>query len=205
MAVSAYERRKFVRVDINLDARINRNTRAAVKRLSLGGCLVECNQPLDDSDPIQLSFSAFGEEFRLLGRVIHVAGPNRYGIRFETENDDHLLRLVNAIQKIQDAAISRRSIRVKIQREALLDKAPSLLMNLSEGGCSLRTSHSFHPGDIVEVQFFLNEEEIHLAGQVRWTGPEGVGVEFLSPDPAQVGDISRFLTKHPPQSRGKKQ
>lgn len=200
MSVSAYERRKFVRVDINLDALINRDIRATVKKLSLGGCLVECNQPINDSDPIQLTFSAFDEEFHLPGRVIHLAGPNQYGIRFEPENDDQVLRLVNAIQKIQDASISRRSARLKIKQEAFLDKTPSLLTDLSEGGCSLRTSHSLHPGDIVEVQFFLNEEEIHLAGQVRWTGQNGVGVEFLSPDPTQIGDISRFLTKKDPPS-----
>lgn len=198
MSVSAYERRKFVRVDINLDARIERDIRATIKKLSVGGCLIECNQPLNDSDPIQLSFSAFDEAFRLLGRVIHIAGSNMYGVRFEAQNDDQVLRLVNAIQKVQDASIARRSARLKIQREAFLDKTPSLLTDLSEGGCSLRTSHSLNLGDIVEVQFFLNDEEIHLAGQVRWTGPNGVGVEFLSPDPTQVGDIARFITKKDP-------
>ena len=195
MSVSAYERRKFVRVEINLDARINREIRAAVKKLSLGGCLVECNRPLAESDLIHLTFSTFDQKFHLPGRVIHTAGPNRYGVRFEPESDDQVMRLVDVIQKIQDASVSRRSTRVKVQREALLDKEPSLLMNLSEGGCSLRTSQPFHPGDIVEVQFFLNDEEIHLAGQVRWTASEGVGVEFLSPDPIQMEDISRFLTK----------
>ncbi len=202
MSVSAYERRKFVRVDVNLDARVNRNVRAAVKKLSLGGCLVECNQPLNDSDPIQLAFSAFGEKFRMLGRVIHVASPNRYGIVFESQKDDQVLRLVSLIQKVQDASIARRSTRLRLHREALLDKEPSLLTDLSEGGCSIQTERHFNPGDIIEVQFFLQDEEIHLAGQIRWKGPEGVGVEFLSPDPTQVDDIARFLTqKNPPSPK----
>ncbi|SRR5579884_1358356 len=198
MSVSAYERRKFVRVDISIDARINRDIQATVKKLSLGGCLVECREPLYDSSPIELVFSAFDEEFHLPGRVIHLSGPHQYGVRFEPENDDQVLHLANAIQKIQDASIARRSARLKIQQEAFLDKEPSQLIDLSEGGCSLRTSHPLYPGDIVEVQFFLNEEEIHLAGQVRWTGPNGVGIEFLSPDPTQVGDIARFLTRQNP-------
>lgn len=201
MSVSAYERRKFVRVDVNFDARINRNIRAAIKKLSLGGCLVECNEPLRDTDVIEVAFSAFDEEFRLLGRVILVVGANQYGVRFEPDNDDQVFRLVDAIKKIQDASIARRSTRLKVQQEAFLDKEPSLLVDLSEGGCFVRTAHRFNLGDIIEVQFFLNDESIHLAGQIRWTGPEGVGVEFLSPDPNQIGDIARFLTKkHPRKS-----
>lgn len=201
MSVSAYERRKFVRVDVNFEARINRNIRAAIKKLSLGGCLVECNKPLADADPLEVRFSAFGETFHLRGRVIHVIGANQYGIRFESHNDDQLLRLVDAIKKIQDASIARRSTRLKVQQEALLDKEPSLLVDLSEGGCFVRTTHRFNLGDIIEVQFLLNDEEIHLAGQIRWTGSEGVGVEFLSPDPTQIGDIARFLVKkHPPDA-----
>lgn len=198
MSVSAYERRKFVRVDVNFDARIDRNIRAAIKKLSLGGCLVECNEPLRDADPIEVAFSAFDETFRLHGRVILVAGANQYGVRFEPDNDDQVLRLVEAIKKIQDASIARRSTRLKIQQEALLDNEPSLLADLSEGGCFVRTSRRFNLGDIIEVQFSLNDEEIHLAGQIRWTVPEGVGVEFLSPDPTQIGDIARFLIKKPP-------
>lgn len=198
MSVSAYERRKFVRVDVNFETRINRGIRAAIKKLSLGGCLVECNKPLDDADPLEVRFSAFGETFHLLGRVIHVVGANQYGIRFESQNDDQLLGLIDAVKKIQDASIARRSTRLKVQQEALLDKMPSLLVDLSEGGCFVRTAHRFNFGDIIEVQFLLNEEEIHLAGQVRWTGPEGVGVEFLSPDPTQIEDIARFLVKKQP-------
>jgi Tfp pilus assembly protein PilZ len=182
-------------VDVHFEARVNRRIRAAIKKLSLGGCLIECNKPLGDADPLEMEFSVLGERFHLLGRVIHFLGTNQYGIQFEPENDDQALRLVDAVQKIQDASIARRSTRLKVQQEALLDKAPSLMMDLSEGGCFLRTASRFNIGDIVEVQFFLNNEEIHLAGQVRWTAPEGVGVEFLSPDPTQIGDISRFLTK----------
>lgn len=201
MSVSAYERRKFVRVDVNFDARINHGIRATIKKLSLGGCLVECIEPLRDADSIDLRFSAFGEAFHLFGRVILVAGANQYGIRFEPDSDDHALRLASAIKKIQDASIARRSTRLKIEQKALLDKEPSLLVDLSEGGCFLQTAHRFNLGDIIEVQFFLNDEAIHLAGQIRWTGPEGVGVEFLSPDPNQIGDIARFLTKkHPRKS-----
>jgi len=198
VSVSVYERRKFVRVDVNFDARINHTIRATIKKLSLGGCLVECNEPLQDADPIELAFSAFNQTFRLHGCIILVAGANQYGIRFEPDNDDQALRLADAIKKIQDASIARRSTRLKVQQEALLDKQPSLLVDLSEGGCFLQTPHRFNLGDIIEVQFFLNDESIHLAGQIRWTGQEGVGVEFLSPDPAQIGDIARFLTKKPP-------
>lgn len=190
-----YERRKFVRVDVNLDVRINHQIRAAAKKLSLGGCLVECKGTLDPIHPIQIEFSSHGEQFLLTGHLIHSLAENQYGIRFDPEGDDLIIRLVDVIQKIQDAAIARRSTRLKIQRQALLDNQPSILTDLSEGGGSLETSHGFNYGDIVEVRFSLEDEEIHLAAQVRWKNQKGVGVEFLSPDPTQVGEISTFIIK----------
>lgn len=196
MPVSAYERRKFVRVDINLEARINHKTRAAMKKLSLGGCFVECSEPFDSTLPIQIEFSTHGERFRLAGHVIHSTERNQYGVRFKLEEDESVVRLVDVIQKIQDAAIARRSTRLKVERSALLDNQPSVLTNLSEGGCSLQTSHIFNYGDIVEVRLSLEDDEIHLAGQVRWKASEGIGVEFLSPDPTQVGEIAMFIVRN---------
>lgn len=198
-----YERRKFVRVDVNLDVRIDQQIRAAAKKLSLGGCLIECNQPLDPTYPVHLEFSTHGEEFRLTAHLIHSLVRNQYGIRFELQGDDLISRLVYVIQKIQDAAIARRSTRLKIQRQAFLDNQPSVLTDLSEGGGSLRTSHRFDPGDIVEVRFWLEEDEIHLAAQVRWKNQTGIGIEFLSPDPTEVGEISTFIIKEiskPPEN-----
>ncbi len=195
MPVSAYERRKFVRVDVNLDVCIDQQIRAAAKKLSLGGCLIECNQPLDPTEPIQLEFSTHGEQFRLTARLLHSLVRNQYGTRFELEGDDLISRLVGVILKIQDAAIARRSTRLKIQRQALLDNQPSMLTDLSEGGGSLRTSDGFNYGDIVEVRFSLDDDEIHLAAQVRWKNQTGIGIEFLSPDPTQAGEISTFIIK----------
>lgn len=194
MPVSAYERRKFVRVDVNLAVNLNRQLRAAMKKLGVGGCLLECNQPFDSAEPIQLDFSAQGERFSLTGYIVHSVVQHQYGIRFNTD-DNQVTRLVDVIHKIQDASIVRRSTRLKVHREAFLDNEPSLLTDLSEGGCSLQTSRFFNYGDIVEVRFLLEQEEIYLAAQVRWRSRHGVGVEFLSPDPTQLSDISHFIGK----------
>lgn len=199
MPVSVYERRKFVRVDINLEVRINRQLRAAIKKLSLGGCLLECNKALDPLEPIQLEFSVQRETFRLTGYIIHSFVQYQYGIRFETDDED-VARLVGVIQQIQDAAIARRSTRLKVHREAFLDNEACVLTNLSEGGCSIQTPRFFNYGDIVEVRFLL-KEEIYLAGQVRWRTRQGVGVEFLSPDPTQVSEIAAFISTQTAQTR----
>lgn len=195
MPVSAYERRKFVRVDTNLDVRINHQLRAAAKKLSLGGCLIESKEPIDPTSLILLEFSAHGEPFRLTGRVIHLLGPNQYGIRFDLDSEELIGRLVEVIQKLQDVATARRSTRLKIHREALLDNEVSVLTDLSEGGGSLQTARVFNYGDIVEVRFSLENQEIHLAAQVRWKSQSGIGVEFLSPNPTQIGEIATFIIK----------
>lgn len=195
MPVSAYERRKFVRVDTNLDVRINQQIRAAAKKLSLGGCLIESRDPIDPTALILLEFSAHGEQFRLTGRVIHLLGPNQFGIRFDLDSEELIARLAEVIQKLQDAATTRRSTRLKIHREALLDNEPSVLTDLSEGGGSLETARVFNYGDIVELRFSLENENIHLAAQVRWKNPKGIGVEFLSPNPTQIGEIATFIIK----------
>ena len=195
MPVSAYERRKFVRVDTNLDVRINHQLRAAAKKLSLGGCLIETRDPIDPTALILLEFSAHGEKFSMTGRVIHLLGPNQFGIRFDLDSDELISRLGEVIQRLQDAATARRSTRLKIHREAFLDNEPSVLTDLSEGGGSLETSRAFNYGDIVEVRFALDDEKIHLAAQVRWKNPKGIGVEFLSPNPTQIGEIATFIFK----------
>lgn len=195
MPVSAYERRKFVRVDTNLDVRINHQIRAAAKKLSLGGCLIESKEPIDPTALLLLEFSAHGEPFRLTGRVIHLLGPNQFGIRFDLDSEELIARLIEVIQKLQDAATARRSTRLKIHREALLDNEPSVLTDLSEGGGALETARAFNYGDIVEIRFSLEDENIHLAAQVRWKNEKGIGVEFLSPNSTQVGEIATFIIK----------
>ncbi|MFY9271150.1 MAG: PilZ domain-containing protein [Candidatus Manganitrophaceae bacterium] len=194
MLPSAYERRKFIRVKVNLAARLNRLTLAAMKELSLGGCLIECRLPIDSAEPVEVQFSAEGEIFHMTGRVVHSPAQRQHGIRFESQDEDQIVRLVDLIHKIQVASVARRSARMKVHREAFLDNEPALLTSLSERGCFLHTSRLFHPGDIVEVKFLL-EKELYLAAQVRWKSTLGVGVEFLSPEPSQSTDIVHFITK----------
>ena len=203
LPVSAYERRKFVRVDINLDALVNQQIRAAMRKLSVGGCLIECKETFDPTHLLHIEFSTQGEQFSLNGHLIHPSDQNQYGIRFELDDEDLILRLVHTIQKIQDTAIARRSTRLKIQRKAFIDNQPSVLTDLSEGGGSLQTSRVFNYGDIVEVRFSLDDQVIHLAAQVRWKTPQGIGIEFLSPDATQVGEIATYIIKQiskPPDS-----
>ena len=195
MNTSVYERRKFVRVDVNLDSRLNNQLRVAIKKLSLGGCLVESPLPLRVADSIQVEFQAFGEHIRLTGSIIHALSEHRFGIRFEAVQGDQIAPLSNIIGRFQDTGGLRRPTRLQIQQEAVLDRDPSLLINLSEGGCFLKTGSAFHQGDIVEIRFALEGKSIDLAGQIRWTTPTGIGVEYLSPEPSHIHSISDFITR----------
>ncbi len=170
-----------------------------MRDLSLGGCLVESVLPLNPGNNIQIKFSAFGERVTLDGSVAHVMSENRYGIRFEPKTNLHLMHLANIIEQFQQTPSLRRPTRVQIQCDAVLDRQPSILVNLSEGGCFIKTNARFNTGDIVEVKFQLGKEEIYLAAQIRWRTKAGIGVEYLSPLPDQISCISDFIAKQIPK------
>jgi|GEM_PF-1819932 hypothetical protein len=201
MGISVFERRKFVRLAVNLDAHINRDSRATIKTLSLGGCLLETPSNFDLKESVRIKFLVIGKSFEVQGRPVHRAGKNQFAIRFENQSNEQNIRLVRAIEKIYQTNASRRPTRVSVQQEALLDREPAMLTNLSEGGCFLKTSGPFHPNDIVEIKFKLQEDEIHLAGQVRWIHPKGIGIEYLSPEPTQINSISQFINIQSPPSK----
>lgn len=195
MALSVYERRKFVRVDVHFQARLNDNSNVAIKKLSLGGCLVESPHSLDPEDTVELELLVYGEALNLTGSVIHKNDDNQYGIRFDSEANEQTLRLGQLIEKAQQFMTHRRATRIPVQRKAALDNKNALLGDLSEGGCFLKTTQPFVRGDIVEIRFPIGEDDVHLAGQVRWRSSQGVGVAFLSPDPTQIYHISRYISR----------
>lgn len=199
MIASVYERRRFVRVPVNLDTLLNLQVRTAMKQLSLGGCLVESVLPLSPGEDVRVAFSAFGEKVRLTGRVVHAASSTRFGIRFEAETTRNLLSLAGVIERFQEKSVTRRPTRVPVRCKAVVDRQSSSLVNLSEQGCFIKTKGSFHPGDIVEVRFPLDGQEVHLAAQIRWKTKSGFGLEYLSPDPDQIRSISDFISREMPK------
>ena len=200
MGISVYERRKFVRVEMNLEARMNVQFQAAINGLSLGGCLVESARHLNINDSVLLEFCSFGEDIRLTANVIHAVDEKRFGVRFEPGTNDEMVRLAKLIERIQDFSGSLRSARIEVNQEAWLDREPVVLTSLSDWGCFIETGMSFNPGDIVEVRFYLDQQEIHIAGQVRWRNTRGIGLEYLSPEPRQLGTISDFVSRQLPGS-----
>ncbi len=120
-------------------------------------------------------------------------GQNQYAIRFENQSNENNIRLVKAIEKIHETENAKRQTRIQLKQKAALDREPALLTNLSEGGCFLQTTAPFNTNDIVEVKFKLEKDEFHLAGQIRWVHSKGVGVEYLSPEPSQIDNISDFI------------
>lgn len=200
MIGSVYERRRFIRVSVNLDTQLNLQVRTAMKQLSLGGCLVDSVLPLAPGENVRVRFSVFGEQMGMDGRVVHAVSTTRFGIRFEPETTQNFLSLASIIERIQESSAARRPTRVPIRLDAVLDRQPSSVVNLSEQGCFLQTHGAFNPGDIVEVRFRLGEEAIHLAAQIRWKTKTGIGVEYLSPDPGQIQLISNFITREIPKT-----
>lgn len=200
MGISVYERRKFVRVEMNLEARMNVQFQAAINGLSLGGCLVESARHLKINDSVLLEFSSFGEDIRLSANVIHAVDEKRFGVRFEPGASEDMVRLTKLIEKIQDFSGSLRSARIDVKQEAWLDREPVTLTSLSDWGCFIETQAPFNPGDIVEIRFSLDQKEIHVAGQVRWRNAQGIGMEYLSPEPDQLNIISDFVSRKLPGS-----
>ena len=191
---SIYEKRKFVRVNLSTDVQFNRQAHAAIRELSLGGCLIESAFPLKTGDNVEIKFSAFGKKTTLAGRVIYRKGQHGYGIRFTHETKRAPKSLKTIIERFQLSSRTKRPIRVQIQRDAVLDKQPSTLVNVSAYGCFIKTKTRYNLGDIVEVRFRLADKEIHLAAQIRWKTKTGIGIEYLSPDPSHVRGISEFIT-----------
>jgi hypothetical protein len=200
MSPSIHERRKFVRIETNLYGLLNRRHRVAIKRLSLGGCLIETSETLEPAAPVKLEFSCGGESVSVTAQPVNTPGENQFGLRFEAEEHDQALRLANIIQQIQETPSRRRPQRLRLVREALVDNTPAVLTNLGEGGCFVRTRGNYRRGDVVEVGFELNQQSLWMPAQVRWRTPLGIGVQYLSPDPAQIRIISDFISLRRPAS-----
>ena len=185
---------------MNLEARMNVQFQAAINGLSLGGCLVESARHLKINDSVLLEFSSFGEDIRLSANVIHAVDEKRFGVRFEPGANEDIVRLAKLIEKIQDLSGSLRSARINVNQEAWLDREPVILKSLSDWGCFIETQAPFNAGDIVELRFYLDQQEIHVAGQVRWRNAQGIGMEYLSPEPEQLNTISGFVSRNLPRS-----
>ena len=201
MAISVFERRKFVRVDVKLESWLNNEIRGVMKTLSLGGCSIETESPLHIKDLVCIKIFLEGERFVVWGNVLYSQKEKSYGIRFNNTTKEQHLRLNKVIENINKTSPPLRPTRVSLQENAVLDREPALITNISEGGCFIQTSGSFNSNDIVEVQFRIQEEEMHLTGQVRWVAPKGIGIEFLSLEPPQLSTISRYVslkTSSPP-------
>ena len=194
MAIPLLDRRKFVRLDVNLESCLDYKIRGVVKTLSLGGCSIETETPIHIKNPVYIEIFLEGESFKLWGDILCSPKETSYSIRFNHPTNEQNLWLIKVIENINKTPTPLRPIRASLQGIALLDRESALITDISERGCFIQTSASFKYDDIVEVKFIINEEEMYLAGQVIWVGPRGIGIEFLSPDPTQISTISRYVS-----------
>jgi len=194
MAIPVFERRKFVRVDVNLESWLNNEIRGVMKTLSLGGCSIETESPLHINDFVSIKIFLEGKSFEVGGDVIYSQKEKNYAIRFNHTTKEQNLWLIKVIENIHKTSAPLGPTRVSLQGNVVLDLKPALITNISEGGCFIQSSESFNSNDIVEVQFRIKEEAMRLAGQVRWVGPRGIGIQFLSPEPTQINTISRYVS-----------
>lgn len=194
--MSYEEKRRFIRVQTNLYAILDRKVQVAIKTLSLGGCLIEAPRSLEIKEPVRLDFSVEGEHVKMIGTPVRQESGTRLGLKFRLSNKDETLRLMKAIERIQQGPANRRPKRVALQALAIVDREPSLVSNLSEGGCYLKTTGPYALRDIVDVRCMLEDRELSMSAQVRWRGTEGIGVQWLSPDPRQIAWITEFIDQH---------
>ncbi len=193
--MSTREKRKFLRVDTNLYALLNRQVPVAIKRLSVGGCLIEAPKKLSLSEPVHIDFAVDGEHLRLSGQPVYARLGNQMGIEFKFKSEADSERLARLVEKYMHTPINVRPTRIPVQAVAILNQQPSTVSNLSIGGCFLETKTPFSPGDIIEVHSRLDQNEMYVMAQVRWQNPLGVGVEFLSTDPESLEIINAFITR----------
>lgn len=190
------EKRRFIRVKTSLYAILDRKVQVAIKTLSLGGCLIEVAPTLEVSGPVRLDFSVEGEHVKMIGTPVRQHTHTQIGLKFRLSNKDETVRLMKAIEKIQQSPRTPRPRRAASEAIALIDRQPSLVTNVSEGGCYVKTPPTYALGDIVDLRCMLDDREIAMSAQVRWRGVDGVGVQWLSPDPCQVEWITEFVTAH---------
>jgi hypothetical protein len=107
-----------------------------------------------------------------------------------------MMHLAKAIQELLGRPLQSRPLRLQVEHPANLDGEPAVLLNISQGGCFVRTDTSHDPGEIIELRTTLDGETIHLAGEVKWRSEGGIGIEFLLPDPGQVEAITGFIARH---------
>lgn len=194
--MSVYERRKFLRVDSSLYAILNRQVHVAIKSLSLGGCEIESPEGAAIVEPVRLDFSIDGEHLTLTGVGLHRVGPNQFGLKFRFDNEEQAGRLMRALERMQkQGRRNSRAPRRPIEALALVNQEPSIITDISAGGCCLKTPARYRGGDIVEIRWVLDGREFALSAQVRWTAADGVGLEYLSPDRDALQHITDFITK----------
>jgi hypothetical protein len=196
--LSYEEKRRFVRVKTNLYAILDRKVQVAIKMLSLGGCLIEAPRSLAIKEPVRLDFSVEGEHVKMIGTPVPQVSSHHLGLKFRLSNKDETVRLMKAIEKIQHAPANPRPKRMAVEAIAIVDHEPSLVTNVSEGGCYVKTTAGYALGDIVDVRCMLEDREIGMTAQVRWRGTDGIGVQWLSPDQRQIDWIADFIAHRAP-------
>jgi len=194
MGNSGNGQRKFLRLNVNLESFLDNETKGVMKTLSLGGCLIEMATPMQINNPVCIKIFWEGESFKLWGDVLCSPKETSHSIRFKHPGNFQNPWLINMIETIQKTSAPQRRTRVSLQANTLLDQKPALITNISEGGGFIQTSASFNYNDIAELEFRIKEEKMHLVGQVRRVEPIGIGIEFLSPEPTQIGTISRYIS-----------
>jgi len=188
------ERRKFARVDVKLEIWLNNEIKGVMKTLSLGGCSIETESPVHIKNSVCIKIFSEGKSFEVGGDVLYSQKEKSYCIRFYYTTKEQNLWLIKVIENMHKTSAPLRPTRVSLQGNAVLDRKPALITDISEVGCFIQTSESFNSNDIVDVEFRIKEEKMSLVGQVLRAEPKGIEIEFLSPSPTQISTISRYVS-----------
>lgn len=188
-------KRRFVRVPVRLLAVLDRKVPAVIRSLSLGGCLLDLRQSVCLTGPGTITFRIGSNKFELRGHPIEQPGQSNLALRFEFPSARAMMQLAKAIQELLGRPLKSRPLRLDVEHPASIDGTAAVLLNISQGGCFVRVATPHDPGEIIELRTRLDEEPIHLAAEVKWRDPNGIGLEFLLPDPSQVDAITQFIAR----------
>lgn len=76
------------------------------------------------------------------------------------------------------------------ETERVIEKA---VTNVSGGGIFVPGSETYEKGALIQMEFRIpsRRDKVLVMGRVVWTGPQGMGVEFLKIDPRVKAEIIR--------------
>ncbi|MBK7863922.1 MAG: response regulator [Archangiaceae bacterium] len=151
---------------------------------------VETDEPVRLGERVPVELKVEGVSLVALGDVVGLRkpGPRFRGgvwVRFDDEEVDKVRRFLGLTQQPDRQPIGRRhprqpcALKAVFRRPELLDEV--VVRNLSETGALLETQAGVKPGDMVEIDLYLESGAVRIRSELTREGPEGryVGLRFL--------------------------